>query len=255
LPRGWDVWTLRVVSVQIGGLRFDEIPQFLELLRLGFEGELSPRGPTSASAASSAQSAGSSWPEACLWLFARPTRSEAFVLVARAEGRVVGCLTILGRSEPSVTGTAMLPQSAAEEPPSPSSRRPSVAFVYAATVGASAAAVNEAGRRSAAPSPRSRAKPWARSVPSLFPGARAFLTCLADGSRRLSTLEKEEAYLTLPPTETRLACVALQAGFERVSPGSALRSTSRRPAPSAASGREATRSGRARRAPSPGRRP
>jgi hypothetical protein len=52
--------------------------------------------------------------------------------------------------------------------------------------------------------------------PKLVPGrARAFLTCLADGSRRLSTLEKEEAYLTLPPTETRLACVALQAGFER----------------------------------------
>ena len=36
---------------------------------------------------------------------------------------------------------------------------------------ASAAAVNDAGRRSAAPCPRSRARPWARSVPSLFPAA------------------------------------------------------------------------------------
>jgi len=128
-------------------------------------------GPTSASVASSAQSAGSSLPEACLWFFARPARSEAFVLVARAEGRVVGCSTILGRSEPSVTGAAALPQF----------RGRGVAFSQLQEAvrrlrlrghrRASAAAVNDAGRRSAAPCPRSRARPWARSVPSLFPAA------------------------------------------------------------------------------------
>ena len=52
--------------------------------------------------------------------------------------------------------------------------------------------------------------------PKLVPGSeRAFLGCLAGGSRRFSTLEREEAYLTLPLTEARLACVALQAGLER----------------------------------------
>ena len=52
--------------------------------------------------------------------------------------------------------------------------------------------------------------------PKLVPGSeRAFLGCLAGGSRRSSTLEREEAYLSLPLTETRLASVALQAGLER----------------------------------------
>jgi len=115
-----------------------------------------------------------------------------------------------------VTGRPRSRSSAAEEPPSPSPRRPSVAFADGPPSG------ERCGGQRRGPALRCTLSTLESQTvgeirPKLVPGrARAFLTCLADGSRRLSTLEKEEAYLTLPPTETRLAaCVALQAGFER----------------------------------------
>ncbi len=235
-----------------------------------------------------------------LWLLTRLTNSEAMVLVAKSEGRLVGCLAALGHGEPYLTGASVLSQFR--------DQGVGLALVEEAIRRLRAhgrrrirgAAISEGGRRLAeragfvvcgerilyvltlpaqmacpagitvrrtrwadrsigrgtkhpsqwddprrpheAPLVRPLLGVHARSItvldsqgpalrctlsalksqtigeirPQLAPQSeRAFLGCLAEGGRWLSGLGKREAYLYLPPTETRLADVALQAGFQK----------------------------------------
>ncbi len=287
------------MPVCIGSLRRNEVSELLELVRVGFEGELSKRGTDflGLERLLGVLLLARGIP---LWLLTRLTHSEAMVLVAKSEGRLVGCLAVLGHREPYVIGASVLSEFR--------DQGVGLALIEEAirrlrTHGhrrIRGAAISEAGRRLAEragfvvcgerilhvlPLPGKIALPagvavrrtrwgdrsigrgtehqfqWddphrpheaplvrqvlgvhARSItvldsqgpalrctlsslkaqtigeirPQLAPESeRAFLGCLAEGSRWLSGLGKREAYLYLPPTETRLADVALQAGFQK----------------------------------------
>lgn len=287
------------MPVQISSLRRCDVPEFFELVRLGFEGELSRRGTDfrGLERLSRVLLLAGGVP---LWLLTRLTNSEAVVLAAKSDGRVVGCLAVLGRGEPFVIGASVLPDFR--------DQGIGLALIEEAVRRlrlrghrrVRGAAISEGGRRLAeqagfvvcgerilyvlalpgeiplptgvtvrralwrdrsignandcrfewddprrpheAPVVRRLLGVHARSVtvldsqgpalrctlsalktqtigeirPQLAPESeRAFVGCLSEGSRWLSRLAKREAYLYLPPTETRLAGLALQAGFQK----------------------------------------
>ena len=99
---------LQSVPVQISDLRRCDLPKFFELVRLGFERELSQRGTDFQGLERLLRVlllAGG----IPLRLLTRLTRSEAIVLTAKSDGQVVGCLAVLGHGEPFVIGASVLP--------------------------------------------------------------------------------------------------------------------------------------------------
>lgn len=97
------------MAVWISALRPGEVPEFLDLVRLGFKGELSQRGTDFQSLERLMRFL--LWARGVpLWLLTRLTGSEALVLTAKSGERVIGCIAILGRDEPFVIGASVLPE-------------------------------------------------------------------------------------------------------------------------------------------------
>ncbi|MEA1870676.1 MAG: GNAT family N-acetyltransferase [Candidatus Bipolaricaulota bacterium] len=96
------------MAITIGFLTRREIDPLIHLLRLGFEEEISNRGADLADLERllSLILLGNGLP---LRALRHLTGHEAFVLIAKSEGRVVGCLQVVGRQRPSLIGIYVLP--------------------------------------------------------------------------------------------------------------------------------------------------
>ena len=96
------------MAITIGPLTRREIDPFMHLLRSGFEEEISNRGTDFADLKRlfSLILLGNGLP---LRVIRHLTGHEVFVLIARSEGRVVGCLQVVGRQTPVLIGIYVLP--------------------------------------------------------------------------------------------------------------------------------------------------
>jgi len=96
------------MTITIEPLTRRDIHPFMHLLRAGFEDEISDRGTDFADLERllSLILLGNGLP---LRAFRRLTGHEAFILIAKAEGRVVGSLQIVGHQSPSLIGIYVLP--------------------------------------------------------------------------------------------------------------------------------------------------
>ena len=96
------------MAITIEPLTRREIHPFIHLLRSGFEEEISNRGADFADLEHllSLLLLGNEFP---LRAIRRLTGHEAFVLIAKSEGRVVGSLQVVGRQSPALIGIYVLP--------------------------------------------------------------------------------------------------------------------------------------------------
>jgi GNAT superfamily N-acetyltransferase len=96
------------MAITIGHLTRREIDPLIHLLRAGFEEEICDRGADFADLKRlfSLMLLGNGLP---LRVLRRLTGHEAFVLIAKSNGRVVGCLQVVGRQRPALIGIYVLP--------------------------------------------------------------------------------------------------------------------------------------------------
>jgi GNAT superfamily N-acetyltransferase len=96
------------MAITIETLTRREIDPFMQLLRSGFEEEISDRGTdfTDLKRLFSLILLGNGLPLRAIRCL---TGHEAFVLIAKSEGRVVGCLQVIGRQSPVLIGIYVLP--------------------------------------------------------------------------------------------------------------------------------------------------
>jgi len=97
------------MTLPIESLRRKDIPQFIDLLRLGFQDDLHARGtdPARLSRVLHLLLLAHGAP---LRVLRRLTGHTADLLVARSGDRLAACLAILGRDEPVLTGMYVLPE-------------------------------------------------------------------------------------------------------------------------------------------------
>lgn len=97
------------MAVVIDTLTRKDVSQFIKFLRLGFSPELKELG-TDLFRLEHIIKFLLLWNGFPLKVIKRISGHEAFVLLARSENEPVGCLTVVGRKEPSLTGAYILPE-------------------------------------------------------------------------------------------------------------------------------------------------
>jgi len=97
------------MEIGIDTLTRKDIPRYIGLIRAGFATELTELG-TDLDRLARILRALLLWGGLPLWLVKRLTGHEAFALLARKGGEPVGCLTVIGRKEPSLTGVYVRPE-------------------------------------------------------------------------------------------------------------------------------------------------
>jgi GNAT superfamily N-acetyltransferase len=242
------------MAITIEPLTRREIDPFIHLLRSGFEEAISDRGTDFADLERlfSLILLGNGLP---LRVLRRLTGHEAFVLIAKSEGRVIGSLQVVGHQSPSLIGIYVLPDFRGQ--------RIALRLIEEALArlkahghrSARVGAIDEGAQHLAERAgfvPYAKIDLYRRSLPAeiasppgvrieysrkrestdlitqpyqrvgeirprlLIPGREdAFLPCLAEGCKWLSRLTKEEVHLPLPPDAEGLADLALTTGFRK----------------------------------------
>lgn len=100
---------LGFMGIVIDDITTADIPHYLEFLRAGFGGPLSDLG-TDLGFVSRILRGLLCARGAPLRAVKRIAGYEAFVLIARHAGRPIGCLTVVGRKSPSLTGVYVIPE-------------------------------------------------------------------------------------------------------------------------------------------------
>lgn len=97
------------MEIVIDTLTRKDIPRYIELVRAGFEAELMELG-TDLDRLARILRFLFLWGGLPLRLVKRMTGHEAFALLARKDGETIGCLTVIGRKDPSLTGVYVRPE-------------------------------------------------------------------------------------------------------------------------------------------------